>query len=234
MKHFQYVATSEQGFVQQVVSGWVRNGYYFYVTGEIPEGKDPLRVDEKFFHQYPIRMSAGRRFSRKQRGLYNVAYVRYQRTWIMLATGGEFEDGKGYVDWFQQEARNIGNCRRGKPIQLFGYSIYYVPGGFVANWEKANPDGPPERDKKYRVRVQMSQHVYRDLLARLVAHARSRRPEWFAEQFWKLPFEPYAPVRQQQLEILRQVNAKRKAAGLEKLPPTLIRYRKEPVKVFED
>ena len=233
MKHFDYIATTRTGFIQQIVSGWVRNGYYFYVQGEVPEGKDPRRLDEKLLHRYPIEMTAGRRFSRKRRGLANVAYLRCERHWIMLATRGGFEEGKGYLNWFEVEGRNVKNCRRGQPIQVFGYSVSYVPGGYVLGRNKGNPSGPPERDYKYRVRVQISKAAFAELKAHLVRNARSRREEWFREQFWNVPFEPYAPVRQQLLEVLRQVNAARSAAGLVKLSPEIIRYRREPVKVFE-
>ena len=55
---------------------------------------------------------------------------------------------------------------------------------------------------------------------------------WFQAKFWNCGYEPYAPVRRQFLGILRQVNKARSAAGLPKLSRELIRYRREPVKVF--
>jgi len=224
---FSYIATTRRGFVQQIVSGWVRNGYYFYVQGRVPEGKDPEAVDEKLITRYEITASKGKRYGRKQRGLANIAYLRHERNWIMLATRGEHR-------WFEEEAANIRNCRRGQPIKVYGYSISYVRGGYVLGRDKAVPEGPPERDKKYRVRVQISREAFRELKAELVGNARKRREEWFAGQFWNLPYEPYAPVRQQLLELLRQINARRKAAGMSKLSPEIIRYRQERVKVFDE
>jgi len=203
------------------------------VQGVVPEGKDPAALDRKFLGQYPIRMKAGRRYSRKKRGVANVAYVRFERHWIMLSTPGRHEVTKeGWLDWRATEGKNIRNCSRGQPIRFFGYSIYYVPGGYVLNRDKENPEGPPERDYRYRVRVQLSREAVLDLKATLVGNARKRREEWFREQFWKVPYEPYAPVRKQLLDLLRQVNAERSVAGLSKLPPDIIRYRREPVKVF--
>jgi len=233
MKHFDYIATSKEGFIQQIVSGWVRNGYYFYVHGEVREGKNPKHLDEKFLFQYPIAMSAGKRYSRKRRGLINVAYLRHERNWIMLATQGRHGGEREYSDWRRSEGGNVRNCRRGQPIQFYGYSISYVPGGYILNRDKSNADGPAERDYKLRVRVQISRDAMAELKAKLVANARRRQPEWFAKEFWNVPFEPYAPIRQQLLEILRQVNATRSAAGMRKLSPEIIRYRREPVKVFE-
>lgn len=227
MREFDYLATSRRGFVQQIVSGWVRNGYYFYVQGVVPDGKNPEAIDEKLLSRYQIESSKGKRYARKKRGLANLAYLRHDRNWIMLATKGEHQ-------WFREEANNIKNCRRGEPIKAYGYSITYVRGGYVLNREKVVPAGPPERDAKHRVRVQICRESLRDLKAELVGNARQRREEWFASRFWNLPFEPYAPVRQQLLELLRQVNAQRKAAGMSKLTPEIIRYRQERVKVFAE
>ena len=233
MKHFDYVATSREGFIQQIVSGWVRNGYYFYVQGEVPEGKDPTRLDEKFLFQYPIRMSAGKRYSRKKRGLVNVAYLRFDRHWIMLATKGKKGSGEGFLDWHRTEGRNVRNCRAGQPIKFFGYSISYVRGGYVLNREKQDSDGPAERDFKHRVRVQISREAFAELKRTMLARSRDRSEDWFREMFWNQPYEPYAPVRKQLLDVLRQVNSKRKAAGMSKIPTDVIRYQQRKVKVFE-
>lgn len=231
-KHFDYVATSREGFVQQVVSGWVRNGYYFYVQGTVPGGKDPSKLDEKLLFRYPIGMTSGRRYSRKKRGLANVAYLRYESNWIMLATKGGHDPSEGYLDWHRTECANVRNCRAGQPIQVFGYSISYVRGGYVLNRDRTEGAEGPERDQKHRVRVQISRESFRELKAELLENARRRRPEWFAERFWSVPFEPYAPVRKQLLGLLRQVNAARKAAGLDAVSPDVIRYQQRKVKVF--
>ena len=39
--------TSVEGFVQQLAVAYVQHGYRFYVTGQIPEDKDPEQVDRK-------------------------------------------------------------------------------------------------------------------------------------------------------------------------------------------
>jgi hypothetical protein len=49
-----------------------------------------------------------------------------------------------------------------------------------------------------------------------------------------LPFEPYAPVRRQYLELLRLVNKRRKAAGLAVAPFTALRLRRRSVLPFGD
>ena len=45
------------GFVQQLAVSYVANGYWFYVTGVIPEEKDPRRVDEKLISKYELAIS---------------------------------------------------------------------------------------------------------------------------------------------------------------------------------
>jgi hypothetical protein len=53
-----------------------------------------------------------------------------------------------------------------------------------------------------------------------------------ARQFRRLPFQPYAPVRRQLLELLRGVNEHRRVAGVERVPVTAIRWKRWIVKPF--
>jgi hypothetical protein len=50
---------------------------------------------------------------------------------------------------------------------------------------------------------------------------------------YTVPFEPYARVRQQMLNVLRLVNEARRKAGSEHLPPTVLRYQRRIVKPFD-
>src|SRR5262249_30215594 len=50
-------ATSIPGFVQQLAVCYLRHGYYFYVSGCIPAGKDPCDVDRKLIERYGIDLS---------------------------------------------------------------------------------------------------------------------------------------------------------------------------------
>ena len=45
-------ATSVEGFVQQIACSYLRHGYWWYVTGVIPKGKDAGAVDEKLMAKY--------------------------------------------------------------------------------------------------------------------------------------------------------------------------------------
>ena len=44
---YRCVAISVAGFVQQLAVSYIANGYWFYVTGRIPEHKDPAVIDVK-------------------------------------------------------------------------------------------------------------------------------------------------------------------------------------------
>jgi hypothetical protein len=58
-------ATSVSGFIQQLAVGYIGRGYYFYVTGQVPEGKDPRRIDEKLVEKYGIDIGKTARARRK-------------------------------------------------------------------------------------------------------------------------------------------------------------------------
>lgn len=219
---YQYEATSRTGFIQQIAVGYVRHGYFFFVQGRVPEGKDPRATDRKLLERYEIASSKKRRYRRKLRGEANLQYVRFGREWVMLATKGEHE-------WFDAEEGNIKDLRR-QPLRVLGYSVSVVRGQYLKREAKGVPGA---RDGKLRVRVQIERERYAEIRAELLELARSRAPEWFGRRFWNIGFEPYAPVRKQLLELLREVNDARRAAGLSVIPHSVIRYHRQPVKPFE-
>src|SRR5438477_174423 len=51
------VATTIAGFVQQLAVQYVGRGYYFFVTGTIPEHKDAEKVDAKLCERYGVWLS---------------------------------------------------------------------------------------------------------------------------------------------------------------------------------
>ena len=79
-------ATTLEGFVQQLAVGYVSRGYWFYVTGFIPAGKDPHAVDEKLISRYGLAISKWTRARRKQTGAASVQYLRFRRYFVLLAT----------------------------------------------------------------------------------------------------------------------------------------------------
>src|SRR3954453_9001983 len=113
-------ATRVAGFIQQLAVGYVARGYFFYVVGRIPEGKDPRLLDEKLIRKYGITPSKGARARRKALGLANVQYLRLKDRFILLATPGKHE-------FFLEEAGQVQDARE-IPIKLFGYAVSYRNG----------------------------------------------------------------------------------------------------------
>ena len=218
---YQYEATSLTGFVQYLASNVLPHGYWFYVTGCVPEGKDPQAVDQKLTENYECLLSRQERARRKQTGHANVRYLRFGRLWVLLATKGEHA-------FFRSEPR-IRDIRR-VPLQVGGYSLWVKRGHYLQtdpSTGKAAPDG------RYRCRVLIGRDTYRELLAYFENIACHRSVETLRRELLAIPFEPYAPVRRQLLNILRQVNQRRRAAGYSKLDNSAIRYHRQPVKPFE-
>lgn len=215
-------ATSVEGFVQQLAANYLPHGYWFYVTGVVPEGKDPQGVDAKLLSKYGVSLSRQARARRKQAGLANLHYIRFGRFWILLAS-------KGKHSFFESEADNLRDVRK-HPIQFSGYSISVKQGGFL---RRVSPDDCPVADGKMRVRVQIGREVFRELKALFLEQATRWSSERLGVELFRLPFEPYAPVRKQLLGVLRRINARRKAVGLAALSPEVLRYRRRIVRPFE-
>lgn len=149
--------SSVTGFVQQLVSCYLPHGYWFYVSGIVPRGKDPRSVDEKLIAKYGIGISRQSRARRKAAGLANVHYIRYQRRFLLLAT-------HGHHLFFDDESQNIRDARR-IPIRLAGYSISVAKGGFKG---KHSTGGVLVQDEKWRVRVRIDREWYLGLKAYLL------------------------------------------------------------------
>ena len=133
-------------------------------------------------------------------------YLRYQRRFLLLAT-------HGFHPFYDDEAQSIRDARR-IPIKFEGYSISVAKGGFL---QKASEAVVALRDTKWRVRVQIERELYRGLKAYFEDIASAGRPANWRAELADLPFEPYAPVRQQLLNLVRYINQRRKAANLEPL-----------------
>lgn len=224
---YKFVATSRSGFVQQVACSYVCRGYRYHVSGSIPERIEPADFDEKMLTKYGIRKTEGQRYYAKSVGRANVQYIRFGRDWLMLATDGDHL-------WHECEAGNRRDHSRGEPINFQGYAIYLKDGLYRPFCCKRDRTGAPERDDKKRVRVQIARKPFKELKAEFLALANKRNVGWLAGKIYSVPYEPYAPVRQQMLEILHAVNRKRKKQGLKtKISASVIRTHRKIVKPFE-
>lgn len=187
---YRCVTTSVEGFVQQLAVAYITHGYWFYVTGIVPEGKDPAAVDAKLIERYGIAISKWARCRRKKQGLANMQYLRRERFFVLLAT-------KGRHEFFEQERATFRDVRR-KPIKFAGFSIGCKKG----------------RDGRWHASVRIAESNYLNARAWLVATAASSSLHRLEEGFRQLPAGRYAPVTRQLLCLIRAVNRQRRLASL--------------------
>jgi hypothetical protein len=205
---YKYLCGSENGFVQQLAVAYVNHGYWFYVTGTIPNNKNAVLVDRKLIEKYNIAISKWARARRKLQGLANVQYLRHRQRFVLIATRGRHE-------FFEQEGDTIKDIRR-EPISYAGYSIGYHRGV----------------DHRYHASVRIHPKQYRLLKSYFLDIATRRSPEQISDELRRLPFEPYAPVRRQMLNITRAVNGRRSRSGMEPIPTSALRLRRAILKPF--
>ena len=201
---YRCVATSVAGFVQQAAVQYLRHGYWFYVSGVIPDGKDARTVDAKLIRKYSVDVSRWERARRKRAGLANVQYIRCGHFFLLMATHGRHR-------FFADEAAQIRDARR-TPIKFAGYALSF-------------------RTRHVCVRIEAGE--YQRVKAWLLEQACWRSSERLQAAFLALPYAPYAPVRQQLLQIWRAVNRERRQAGFEPLPIECVRWKRPIVRPFE-
>src|SRR5690349_10941734 len=113
-------ATTPEGFIQQLAVSYVANGYWFYVSGVIPEAKNPRAVDAKLIERYGIDLSKFARARRKRAGLANVHYLRFQRFFVLITTHGRHR-------FFDEERAVIRDVRE-TPLKFASYAVSYRGG----------------------------------------------------------------------------------------------------------
>jgi len=204
---YQCETASVEGFVQQLAVGYVQHGHFFYVTGQVPEGKDVYGVDAKLIERYGLDVSKWTRAREKGKGGASVRYIRCGRFFVLIATAGRHE--------FFESEKGVRDLRE-HPLRFAGYSISYRRGV----------------DRRFHVSVRIAPDEYLRLKAFFLDLACHRSVDGLVAEFSRLRFEPYAPVRRQLLNILRAVNRERYAAGFEPVPVAALRLRRRIVKPF--
>ncbi len=205
---YRYEATSEAGFIQQLATQYVRRGYWFYVTGRIPEGKASARVDQKLLRRYGLSISKWSRYRRKQSGRGNAQYLRFGSFFALVCTKG------AHSVWLEEPLKD---CRR-EPIHAFGYAVSYRQG----------------KNGRWHAVVRISVEEFKRLKAYMLGIACERSVEELSAEFQHLRFEPYAAVRWQLLELRHWVNQARGAHGLAPVPVRALRLDRRSVKVFAE
>ncbi len=206
---YRYECSTVEGFIQQLAVAYVARGYWFYVSGVIPDRKEPIKTDEKILTQYGVRISKWARARKKKAGQSNIHYLRHGRFWVLVATHGE-----GL--FFTSEGANVRDFRK-QPLVYHGYSV---------SSRRSRGGG----SRHASVRIERRQYLV------LKAYFEEMATKWSVERLGRelaaLPFERYAPVRNQLFMVRRAVNRKRKAAGLELVPQESVPWRRRPVSPF--
>lgn len=208
----EWVVTSREGLVQVLASNLLPHGYRWYVTGVIPEGKDPARVDRKLIDKYGLDISKWERARRRRIGWAGLRYLRLERFFILIATNGSHpfkRDEAGAI----RDAREV-------PIKFGGYAL------------SIRKDTSPNGQGRWRSRVSIERKTYLGLKAHFLELAKERSEKRLREAFRSVPFEPYKPVWRQLATILRAVNRARKKAGHSPIPYDVLRVRRRVVTVF--
>lgn len=201
---YRCVATSLEGFIQQLAVSYVGRGYWFYATGKISGDKCLESIDRKLVEKYDITSKKWVRARRKSQGLANMQYIRFEDFFVLLATEGSHV-------FKEREREQIRDARR-NALKFGGYQVAY---------------------RNNHVQVRIDDETYQLLKAYYVDLAVRRNKEFMVEEFYRFPYEPYAPIRRQAFNILRQVNRVRKRAGYEQLPTSCIWLKRRIVKPFE-
>lgn len=206
---YRCVAVSVEGFVQQLAVAYVQHGHWFYVMGEIPPHKEPRAVDAKLVERYGLNISKWSRARAKALGRASVQYLRHGHFFVLIATYGDHP--------LVERESNLLDIRK-HPIRFSGYSISYRRGV----------------DRRWHASVRIAPDEYLRLKAYFVNLSTHRSVENLIQEFRCIKFEPYAPIRRQLFNILREVNRQRKLRGFELVPLGAIRLKRRIVKPFGD
>jgi hypothetical protein len=161
-------------------------------------------VDARILEKYAIAIGKAARARRKAVGFANLQYLRFDRSFVLLAT-------RGRHGFFEAECKFIRDVRA-VPIKFGGYAISYRSG---------------------HPHVRIEQRQYLELKSWFADVAVHRSKEVLEAELRRLPFEPYAPIRAQLHSILREINRRREMAQYDPLPSSCIRVRRRVLKPFE-
>ena len=218
---YRCVTPTLEGFIQQLAVAYVARGYFFYVTGFVSVGKNPVLVDERMLSKFEVAMSKWSRYRRTQKTgpdgkpLANTQYIRHERFFVLLCTAGHhkfFEEHQKFErskkGWIIH--RQYADVRK-TPIVYAGYSVSHRNG---------------------HVTVRMSQKAYAELKRHLERLALTKGVEVLDREFARAPFEPYGGVTRQMFCIFRSTNRLRKKAGLPLISHESVKTRRKSLRPF--
>ncbi|MEX2187607.1 MAG: hypothetical protein WD875_12465 [Pirellulales bacterium] len=116
----------------------------------------------------------------------NVHYLRHERFFVLLASGGRHR-------LFEDEGNVVRDLPK-MPLKFRDYSISYRPGGRTMAGAV---------DHKWHSHVQIAPQAYKGERAYFLELALRKSVEQLVLEFRRVSYEPYAPIRRQLLNILR-------------------------------
>jgi hypothetical protein len=218
---YRYQAASVEGVIQLIAANYLRHGYYWYVTGRIPDGKSAELIDSKLIEKYQIDVSEWERRRRKKAGLANAHYLRFENWFIILVSDGHHKIKLPSQQGGEKES--LRDTRR-SPIKLGGYSLSYRRAGVQESGASSS---------RFCAHVRIEQKTFSQLKAYFESLAVHRTAEKLGSEIRSLPYARYAPIRRQLLTLARAVNNKRKPHGFETVETSMLGLRRKPVKVYQ-
>lgn len=208
MAEQRQIAASAEGFVQGIVN-LLAHKYVYWSSGEVAEGQDAEAVDRTLARKFETEITRWERARRRKLGRGSVRYLRFENTFVLLAQPGSdrWTDGEPWKD------------ARRRAIWFRGYVISYRLSTVTG---------------RYHASVGIDPVEYQRLKAWMLELATHRSVENMRRELQRLPFEPYARVRRQYLNILREVNRRRRAAGFELVPNTAVRLHRRRPRVYAE
>lgn len=116
---YLYEVSTLGHFLRRIALDYMRYGYIRWALRHIPTDKDPKAIDRKLVEVYGVTQCRTKRMRQKQKGLAVVQYVRFDHTFVLLATKGShpaFERIQSYDATLA-------------PLYIGAYSIKVLPQG---------------------------------------------------------------------------------------------------------
>ncbi len=108
-------------FLRRIAIDYMRYGYYRWALRFIPPERDPQTLDAKLSEAYGVTACRTTRMRQRRRGLAVVQYVRWEHTFVLLATEGTHEQ---FGKLRSYDARNA-------PLHIGAYAIGVDGSGVV-------------------------------------------------------------------------------------------------------
>lgn len=127
---YRYLIRSSGELIKQIVRE-VGMGYYFMHVTYLPAKKKNkwVKIDEKMMQKYDVRKTKWQRYRRKERGLANFLYRRWEHVMVILHTLGDIPSGITYDDQFQDVRKKQVDIW---VSDLVGYRIIFENGKVTA------------------------------------------------------------------------------------------------------